>query len=179
MTTGPGRPEVATANARVTSSGNARGVVDLHHPFGHVAEEALVIDFLKGLALAGVGSHLANEQDKRRRILHGDVDTRRSVGCTGTAGDEADARPAGQPSVAIRHHRGATFLAADDGADAARIMQRVEHREVGLARHAIDAVDAVGFKRFDNQFSAGFHSPCFSNSARISAVCSPRRGEGR
>ena len=112
-------------------------------------------------------------------ILHGDVDAGRGVGGAGAARDEADAGLAGQPAVAIGHHRGAAFLPADDGADAVRIVQRVEHGQIGFARHAIDAVDAVGLERFDDQLSAGFHLADFSSSARISAVCSPRRGEGR
>ena len=52
ITTGPGRPDVATAKARVTSSGMRAGIVDLGHPFGDAAEEAPVVDLLEGLALA-------------------------------------------------------------------------------------------------------------------------------
>ena len=81
-------------------------------------------------------------------------------------------------ALAVGHHRRAAFLAADDGADR-RIVQRVEHGEIGFAGHAKDALDAVGLERLDDQLSAGFHDRCFSSSARISAVCSPSRGEGR
>ncbi len=158
--------------------GDARGIVDLDHPFGDVAEEALVVDFLESLALLGVAGDLADEQDDGNRILHGDVDAGRRIGGAGAAGDEADAGLAGQAALAVGHHRGAAFLAADDGADR-RIVQRVEHREIGFARHAEDAIDAVGFERVDDQLSAGLHCPDFSSSARISSVCSPRRGEGR
>ncbi len=159
--------------------GNSRRIVDFHHPFGQVAEEALVINLLPGLAFLVSASHLANEQDHRRGILHRDMDACRGVGSAGAARDEADAGLAGEPALAIRHHRRAPFLAADDGADPARIVQRVEHSQEGLAGHAIDAVDPVGLERFDDQFPAGLHPPDFSSSARISAVCSPRRGEGR
>ena len=159
--------------------GNARGIVDLDHPFGDVAEEALVVDFLEGLALAGVAGDLADEQDHRNGILHGDVDAGRGVGGAGAARDEADAGLAGEPALAVGHHRGAAFLAADDGADLVGIVKRVEHGEIGFAGHAEDAVDAVGLQRLDDQLAAGFHGLCFSSSARISAVCSPSRGEGR
>ena len=46
--------------------GNARGVVDLDHPFGDAAEEALVVDLLEGLALPDAARDLADEQDHRR-----------------------------------------------------------------------------------------------------------------
>ncbi|WP_287349882.1 hypothetical protein, partial [Mesorhizobium sp.] len=44
--------------------------------------------------------------------------------------------------------------------------------------HAIDAVAAVGFKRIDDQLSAGPHSPDLSSSARISSVCRLSRVRG-
>ena len=158
--------------------GNASGVLDLHHPFGDVAEEGVIVDFLERLTILRMRGDLADEQDHRNGILHGDVDAGRGVGGAGAARDEADAGPAGEPSFAIGHHGGAAFLAADDGVDGG-IVQRVEHGEIGFARHAEHALDAVGFQRLDDQFSAGLHGRSFSSSARISAVCSPRRGEGR
>ena len=157
--------------------GNARGVVDLDHPFGDVAEEAPVVDLLEGLALLGVARDLADEQDHRDGILHGDVHAGRCVGGAGAARDEADAGLAGQLALAIGHHRRAAFLAADDGADR-RIVQRVEHGKIAFAGHAEDALDAVGFQRLDDQLSAGFHSSALlqfgKDFGRVFAK--PRRG---
>ena len=110
------------------------GVVDLDHPFGDVAEEAACSRPpgrprapWRGCAtwpmnrIIGIG------------ILHGDMDAGRGVGGAGAARHEADARLAGQPALAVGHHRGAAFLAADDGADR-RIVQRVEHRRDSFRR---------------------------------------------
>ena len=157
---------------------DARRVVDLDRPFRDAAEKALVVDLLPGLALLDAARDLADEQDHRRGILHGDVDAGRRIGGARTARDEANAGPAGKLALAIGHHRRSAFLAADDGADR-RIVQRIEHRQIGFSGHAEDTLDAVCFERVDDQLSAGFHSSCFSSSARISAVCSPSRGEGR
>jgi hypothetical protein len=45
--------------------------------------------------------------------------------------------------VGFRHHRRAALLAADGEGDA-RFVERIEHREVALARHREDVGDAVG-----------------------------------
>ena len=179
MTTGPGRPDVATAKARVTISGMRAGVVDLHRPFGDAAEEALVVHLLPCLALPDAARHLADEQDDRRGILHGDVDAGRGIGGAGAARHQADAGLAGELAVAVGHHRRAAFLAADDRPDR-RIVQRVEHGQIAFARHAIEALDAVRLQRLDDQLSARLHSLGFSPVRQgFLRVCSPSRGEGR
>ena len=45
---------------------NAFGTVDLDDPFRHAAEDGLVVEFLKGLALLHVACHLPHEHDQRR-----------------------------------------------------------------------------------------------------------------
>ena len=80
----------------------------------------------------------------------------RAVGRAGTARDEADARAAGQLAVGLRHVGGAAFLAADDEPHGlARVVQRVEHGEIALARHAESEIDAVDLERVDEQLAAG------------------------
>lgn len=64
------------------------------------------------------------------------------VGGTGTTGDKADARPPGLLAIGFRHHRSAAFIAADDDLDAA-VMQRVQHRQIGFARHAEDVTHTL------------------------------------
>ena len=158
--------------------GNAAGIVDLDHPFRDRTEEGAEIDLLEGFAVLYPARHLADEQDHRYRILCRNVDAGRGIGRAGPAGDEADAGLSGQPAMTVGHHRRAAFLAAHDGIDAG-IVQRIEHGEVGFARHAIEPVDAVRFQRVDDKLSAGSHFRLLLSSARISSVCSPSRGEGR
>ena len=97
---------------------------------------------------------LADEQDQRRRILHRDVDAGRGVGRARAARDEADAGPAGELAVGLRHHRRAALLAADRDGDRG-VVQRVEHGEIALARHAEDVLDAVRRELVDEDLAAG------------------------
>jgi hypothetical protein len=167
----------------VDEFGDTGRVVDLGHPLGEFGEGAAVFDFLKGLAFAGVALDLADEQDHRDRILARDVQACGGVGGAGAAGDEADAGLAGEPSPGVRHHRRSAFLTADGDADAG-IHQRVEDGEITFARHAEQALDAIGLEGIDYQLAAGFHvrgplDLMVSSSARTSSVCSPSRGLGR
>ena len=154
ITTGPGRPCMATRKARATSSGMRSGRSISTDPFRHRAEHGLVVDLLERLALAHAGVDLADEQDHRRRILHRDVDAVAGIGRAGAAGDEADAGPAGQLAIGLGHHRGAAFGAADHDVDRA-VMQRVERGEIAFARHAGDALDALRDELVDQDLAAG------------------------
>ncbi|MGY3075625.1 hypothetical protein ACVWZZ_001996 [Bradyrhizobium sp. LM6.10] len=133
---------------------NAVGTIDLDRPFRHGAEHSLVVELLKRLALAHAGVDLADEQDHRRRILHRDVDAVAGVGGAGAAGDEADSGAARELAVGLRHHRGAALGAADHDVDRA-VMQRIERREVALARHAGDALDALRDQLIDQDLAPG------------------------
>ena len=134
--------------------GDAVGAVDLRDPLGHLAVHAAVVDLLERLAVHEVEADLADEQDHRRRVLVGGVHADRGVGGARAARDEADARPARHLAVGFGHERGAAFLAVDDEADA-RVVQRVEHVEVALARHAEGGVDAVDLECVDQDLAAG------------------------
>ena len=66
ITTGPGRPEVATAKARVTISGmRAASSISTAH-LAMPPKKLLVVDLLQRLALADAAGDLADEQDHRR-----------------------------------------------------------------------------------------------------------------
>ncbi len=159
---------------------NTGGIVDFRRPFRHRAENRAIIEFLKGTAFAGRPFDLANEQDHRDRILMGNMHAGTGIGGTGATGDEADAWPAGQPTNRVRHHRCAAFLAADGDADRG-IMQRIQHGEIAFARHAEDIGHfLLGQLVNENLGSGARHGQGFQlGSARISALCSPRMGEGR
>jgi hypothetical protein len=154
ITTGPGPARGRDRESACHQFGNALGAIDLDHPFGDVAKEALVIHLLERLAFACMAGDLPDEEQHRDRILHGDVDAGRGVGRARPARHEADAGLPGQPSLAIGHHRGAAFLAADDGVDPG-VVQSVEYGQIAFARHAENALDAVGFEGLDDQLSAG------------------------
>ncbi|MGC0388810.1 hypothetical protein ACVIU7_003897 [Bradyrhizobium liaoningense] len=133
---------------------NAVGAIDLDRPFRHGAEHRLVVELLERLALAHAGVDLADEQDHRRRILHRDVDAVAGIGRAGAAGDEADAGAAGQLAIGFRHHRSAAFGPAYHDVDRA-VMQRIERRQIALARHAGDALDALGDELIDQDLAPG------------------------
>ena len=117
--------------------GHPVGVVDLHRPLGERAEDGAVVDLLEGLAVAHGGSDLPDEEDHRRAVLPRGVHADGGVGGAGAAGHEADAGLARQLAPGGGHEGGAALLAVGDQPDAVgHVVERVEHREIALARHA-------------------------------------------
>ena len=131
--------------------GYAGRIFDLGDPFGHLAEHAAVVDFLKGFALDLMAGDLADEQNHRRGILKGDMNPGRGIGRPWAAGHETDAGPAGHLAVGFGHDGGPAFLAADHQIDFGRVDHGVEHGKIAFSRHAECAVDTVGAKRFDQE----------------------------
>ena len=143
-------------NARATYSGNALGAVDLRRPFGDAAEHPPVVDFLKGLAIDKIAADLSDEHDHRRRILRRRMNADRGVRRARAARDERNAGPPGQLAERLRHVRRAAFLPADDERKTvARVVQRVEHGEIALARNAERMRRALGEKIGDEYLAAG------------------------
>jgi hypothetical protein len=134
--------------------GHALGLVDLGHPFGHLAEHAPVVDLLEGLALGHVAGDLADEQNHRRRVLEGDVHPGGRVGGAGSTGDHADPGTARQLAGRFCHHRRAALLTAGRDRDFRRIVKRIEHREIAFTRHAEDVIGAMHPQGLDQQLSA-------------------------
>jgi hypothetical protein len=152
----------------------ARRIVHLRGPLGQRPEGGAVVELLEGLALADAPRDLPDEHDHRRRILPGDVNAGRGVGGAGAAGDEADARAAGELAVGLRHHGGAAFLAADGDRDG-RVVQRVERRKIALARNAEDVVDPVDEKLIDENLAAGAGGRCHGRLAMVTNISKERR----
>ena len=109
----------------------------------------------------------------------------------GPARHEADAGAAGELAVGLRHHRRAALLAADGDVDRG-VVQRVEHGEVALARHAEEVIDAVDDELVDEDLAAGpgvgGHCPVLlivrsgivcRRSAGLSPSFVPERAESR
>ena len=180
-TTGPGRPPSATENARATSSGRRSARVGLGSPLGEPepAERVRVVELLERVAAEERTRRLADEQDHRRRVLRGDVHPDARVRRARPARDEADARPAGQLPVRLGHVGGGGLVAARDQADV-RVVQRVEHGQVALARDAERVLDAVQLELVDEDLAAGARqlrarSGARGRRSRAGASASPRR----
>ena len=157
--------------------GNAVRAVDLRGPLAHLAEHAAIVDLLEGLALDHVGADLADEQDDRRRVLVRRVHADRGVGRAGAARHERHARLAGELGVGVGHEGRAGFVAIDDQADAARVMQRVEHGKIALAGDAEREVDALDHQLIDEDAGAGAgHGSCLPG--RCASVVRARCPEG-
>jgi hypothetical protein len=131
-----------------------RRIVDLGYPFDDVAEHPPVVDLLECLALAHLASDLADEQDHRRRILHGDMQASGGVGSTRSARDKTDAGLTGHLAPRFRHHRRATLMPGNRHGNR-RIMQRVEHVQIALAGDTEHTLDTIGLQRLDNEVAAG------------------------
>ena len=67
---------------------------------------------------------------------------------------EHDAGPAGDLADRLRHHGGAALLPADGELDRP-VVERVERREIALARHAEHVLHAVHDELVDQNFAAG------------------------
>jgi hypothetical protein len=145
---------MAVAKARATYS--AVGVVDALHPLGHAlgagAEEAVVLEFLEGLAIALVAGDVAHEQHHRRGVLIRGVHADRSVGRARAARDEAHAGAAFDLAGGFRHEGRAAFLPVDHEADLlAVLVEAVEHGEVALAGNAEGVGDALRHQALDDE----------------------------
>jgi hypothetical protein len=129
--------------------GQPVGAAHLAHPLGHAqragAEHLAVVDLLEGLAVALVGGHLADEQDHRRAVLKGGVQSDRRVAGARAARHEADTRAAAQLALRLGHEGRATLVAAGDEADVlAVLVEAIEHAQVAFARHPEGSVHPLG-----------------------------------
>ena len=134
--------------------GYSRHVVDLRRPLRERAEDGAIIHLLKGAAFAHAALDLPDEQDQRGRIMFGDVDRVRGIHRARAARDEDDAWPSGQSRRCLGHERRAGFMPRDRQLDG-RIVERVEHGQVGLAGHAEDVRDALRDQLIDEDLTAG------------------------
>ena len=135
---------------------DALRAIDLGGPLRHAAEHAPVVDLLERLAVDEVAADLSDEQDHRRRILRGRVHADRGIRGAGTARHEGDAGTARELAVRLRHVGGTAFLPAhDERQPVADVVERVEHREIALARHRERVRRALREEVGDEDFAAG------------------------
>ena len=131
-----------------------RRIVHLRHPFREVAEGLPVVDLLEGMAPELVARHLAADHHQRQCIVHRRVDRDRTVGRTRPAAHQEQPRPARRLRIGQRSEAGARLVATDHQFDR-RIDQRIEQRQVALARHAEGTVDAARSQQFDQRAGDG------------------------
>ena len=134
--------------------GGLIGVIESEDLLGRRREPAVQVEFLEGLATSLGGGDEADEHDERRSVLVGGVDGDHDVRGTGTAGDHGDPGDAGHAALGHGHVAGSALLAADDGGDG-RIVEAIEHIEVGLAGDQVGTLDAVGFELLDEEMTGG------------------------
>jgi hypothetical protein len=133
-------------------------VIHFGDPLRHRAEDGAIVDFLERLASVHVGSDLADEDDHRGRILHRRVDADRGIGRARPARDKAQPRLSGQFAPGRRHEGGTAFVAAKDELQRpARVVERVEHREIAFAGHAETAPGAEGDQAVDEELATVAH----------------------
>ncbi len=157
-TTGPGPPARRHRVRAREHLGDPLGVVDLERPLRHRPEHGLVVELLEGLAPALLARHLPDQHQQRRRVLLGGVDAGRRVRRPRAARDEAESRAAGELAVGVGGVGGGALVAAvDDPERVAVLVEPVEQREVGLARHAERELGAVRDEPVRQHLSARPH----------------------
>ena len=152
--------------------GDLRGGLDLRRELRGRGEQGAIVHLLEGAAPHHRPLDLADEQDHRRRIVLGDMKPVRRVGRAGTAGDEADPGPSGEPPLSQRHDRRARLLPADGQFDR-RVVHGVEGGEIGFARNAIDPLDALRDELVDEDLSARSQALAQRRSSLPVSICGP------
>ena len=181
------RPRHAAHGHRVAARDQLRHLLRLRrlaHPLRHAAEHPRVVDLLEGVAAEVALLDLPDQQDQRHRILLRGVDGDGGVAGAGAARDQHHAGPAGQLRVRHRHEARAALRAAGDEVERGVGVQRVEQRDVALARHAEGAVHALEREELDQAFGGGRHvaddpSECDGGVARGGAAGKSARARGR
>ncbi len=87
--------------------------------------------------------HLADQHQKRHRILLRRVNGDREVGGTGAAADRNQPGAPGQLGIGQSHEAGTALLAADQGRNLTPVGQGIQQGQVALAGHAEETVQAV------------------------------------
>ena len=178
-TTGPGRPERATWNARAMMRGTSRGsLISMTH-LAMLPRNACS-DLLAGL-LAPVGpGHLADEQDQRRRVVPGEVHADARVGGAGTAGDHAHSRRPGGLAVGLGHEARAALVPVGDEGDlgdvpstrpAGRCSSRPARRRRGAPLRCVTTTRRRGLPTSCGY--VGFHSTVYSR-IHVHGIFRPR-----
>ena len=125
-----------------------------------------VVELLPRLPPAKRARHLADEEEHRRRVL--------PAVCTPTAACVAPGPrvtrqmpgPPGELAVRLGRVRRALLVPARDQPDRG-VVERVEHRQVALARQAEREVGAVQLELVDEDPAAGSHSASGSSSRTV------------
>ena len=146
--------------------GNPLGAVDLPRRLRDAAEHLRVVELLPRLPPAERARHLPHEEEHRRRVLLRRVHADRRLRRTGATRHEADPGTPGELPVRLRRVRRTLLVAARHEADG-RVVERVENRQVALARQAEGEVGAVQLELVDEDLPAGPHNPSGSSESTV------------
>ena len=151
---GPGPARAGGEHGLGHDLGGALRVVQDHHALRTGAEPGVRVELLEGLAVAVLERDQADEQDERRRVLPRGVQADVGVRGARAARHHGDAGDHVHLAVGLGHVRGAALVAAHHVLDA-RVVQAVQDVQVGLARHGVDALHAVGLEGLDDDVPGG------------------------
>ena len=157
ITTGPGRPLVATSTACATSSGiRAASSICVTH-FRQRLKHPPIIHLLKTLPIGLLERNLPHEKQHRRRILHGDMHPDRPMAGTRTTRHERRRRLPRELAARLRHvHRARLEPAGDQlAANRRNVIEPIEHIEITLPRHREHVLDPLRHQRLRQHLPAG------------------------
>ncbi len=140
--TGPGRPEVAIANALRNVGAMSSALVTRKLCLVIVSVMPAISVSWNASRADQVLRHLAGDADQRNRIHHRRGDAGDEIGRAGTGRRDRDPDPAAGARIAVGHVRGALFVPDQHVANRV-IEQRVVGRQDGAARVAEYGVDAL------------------------------------
>jgi len=96
------------------------------------------------------------------------MDTDRSIARPWASGDHQHPGPSSELRMGLSHEGSATFMAADDKADARVTVKTVKHREIALAGDAENRIDPLDGERIGNDVASAAHR---QDAIRMRTVC--------
>ncbi len=157
MKQAPGASASATLKALRTISGMVRGMRTWAPYLVMGLNSSHQVDHLVADLVQPGGGRLAGDGHQRGHVHVGVGHAGHQVGGAGAQGGEADARPAGEPSVHVGHEGGALFVPGGDELDGAAVDDGVDELERLFARNPEDVLHALVLETPSEKIR-GFHS---------------------
>ncbi len=163
---GPGSPGERDRERLCHVLRDPRGAVELPRGLRDATEHPRVIELLPRFPATERAWHLPDEEQHRRGVLLRSVYTDRRLGRARPARDEADAGSARELPVRLGRIRRALLMSAGDEPDR-RVVERVEHGEIALAREAERELGTVQLELVDEDPAAGPHRSRGSSESTV------------
>jgi hypothetical protein len=159
MSSGNARATGPAAHGGVEGAGDVfwdtRGILNLGHPFGDLAEHLAVVDLLKRLPVPLIPRHLADEHDHGGRVLQRRVQADAAMARAGPARHHNDARLAGEFGITFGHVRRPALVPAGVEVEVLVVVERVEQGQIALPRHTECRVGTMNAQRVRQNLAAG------------------------